>query len=75
MTIKKDYGQKKRVFYRPYEIADLLKVHISTVRRYMEQKKIPFSRVGRLYFIPREFVEEIKKGEVNTEQSEEHDNE
>lgn len=50
-------------FYTLQEIADLLHMHINSIRNYVKQGKLPASKVGRSYLVKEEYIERLVKGD------------
>ena len=42
-----------------YEVADLLRVHHTTIRRYLKTGQLPVIRIGGQYRIPRAAIEAL----------------
>lgn len=61
---KKDLQQPEdlnQLFYNIYETADILGVHERTVRRLIKDNELKAFKVGRVWRISREAIEELTK--------------
>lgn len=46
-------------YYTIYEVADLLKVHHTTIRRAIKEKRLKAHRIGKKWFINRADIERL----------------
>lgn len=49
----------KSVVYRVYEVAEMLKVSIETVRRWIRSGKVKSIRLGRSHLIPKAEIDKL----------------
>ncbi len=46
-------------YYTIYEVADLLKVHHTTIRRAIKEERLKAHRIGKKWFINRQDIERL----------------
>lgn len=51
----------KTEFYRAQELADILKVNIMTIYRYIKSKKLPAYKIGKEFRVEKKAFEEFLK--------------
>lgn len=48
-------------YYTIYETAEILKVHHTTIRRAIKQRRLPASKIGTKWLIKRDFIQNLKR--------------
>jgi len=56
------------VTYTPEDLAKILNRRVETIRRLINQKKIPAVKIGGRYVITEEVLQKLLKGEIDTEE-------
>jgi len=51
--------ENERQFLRINEVADMLGVHYNTIWRLIKEGVIPAKKVGKSWFIPRDYLEQL----------------
>lgn len=59
--IIENMAQAKTEFYRAQELADMLKVNIMTIYRYIKSKKLPAYKIGKEFRVEKEAFDEFLK--------------
>jgi excisionase family DNA binding protein len=61
--------RKLPVTYTAQDVAKILNRRVETIRRLINQKKIPAVKIGGQYVITEETLQRLLRGEIDTEDS------